>query len=570
MGNFLFDTDYANLGAALTAAAGQVLVISADHTTATPYTVPANTHLLGDGGSIAVTVGDVNALVIGGDGVTIEGVELIGPSSGSTPSAITNANGIEAEGRDNLTVSDCLIRRFDSCGILLLGCRNASLRGNRLYDNRYELSSAADICLYSSDPAGGRVVIAGNFCLSNNSQGIFVDALGYDDDVAVLGNVCIATDSGGDEVDSESLVRRHGIMVGYNSPVDSNGRIVVSGNICRNSQWTGIYLASDDLRRGIVITGNICALNGFEQDTALAGGIYVNGGGVGTLIADNAVCDFRGNPAQYVGSIVVNHTIEGATATLSGNVCDTSSADGIMLKGSARGVHVLGNRTYAIARCDVVEVPSAGQADFGGSRIELNQFVRTNSDAQSVAIQAQDSTRTTYVLGNRLTGFDNEDSGDANAGIVVVGGVGTKPVVAIGNVIEGFHKGIVNYGYLTGRYDALLRFDRNEIRDCAIGMVLGATSEAAVMVVEGNRFIGVATPLSGAGGGLGGYNAGYIGRRDGSRLVLLGLNAAPAIGTWAIGDRAEFTSPSAGGNIGAVCTAAGNAGTWKVYGAIAA
>ena len=570
MGNFLFDSDYGSLSAALTAAAGRVLVISQNHTISAPETVPANTHLFGDGGSITIDVDDENVLEIGGNGVTIEGIEIVGTAS--TPPAEPNVkmgNGIFAEEREDLTVKDCVIHGFNICGILLLGCRDASLRGNRLYGN-VGGTIQADICTYSSTPPGGRVCIEGNFCLSNNSSGIVIDALGYDNDVSVLGNICVTTDDGGDET-TTGYVRRHGIMVGYNSPVAGNGRLAVIGNICRNTQWTGIYVAtSTTLRRGVVISNNVCSRNGIDENTGIAGGIYINVGGAGTLIANNAVYDFLGSAAQYTGSLVVNHTIAGASATLIGNVCDTSTAYGIMLKSRASGTQVIANRTYAIAYSDVVEIPTPGEAGYGGNRIERNEFVRTNADHGAIAIVAQDSTQTTYVLDNAITGFDKNDSDDANVGILVSGGVGTKPVVATGNVVRNFHKGIVNYGYITGRYESLLRFDRNEFVACSTGIVLGATSEAAAMVVEGNRFVGVATPLSGSGGGLGGYSVGYVGRRDGDRLVLLGLNAAPGVGTWAVGDRAEFTAPSAGGNIGAVCTTAGNAGTWKAYGAIAA
>jgi hypothetical protein len=320
----------------------------------------------------------------------------------------------------------------------------------------------------------------------------------------------------------------------------------------------------------VVISNNVCSLNGIDTETTLAGGIYVNGGGIGTLIANNAVYDFRGSAAQYTGSLVVNHTIAGASATLIGNVCDTSTAYGIMLKARANNTLVVANRTYGIAYSDVVEIPTSGQAGYGGSRIERNEFVRTNANYQAVAIVASDSTQTTYILDNTITGFNKDATGSSNVGIYVGGGISTKPVVATGNVIRNFREGIVNYGYLSGRYDSLLRFDRNEIVNCITGIVLGATSEAPVMVAEGNRFIGVTTPLSGTGGGLTAYSVGYVGRRDGARLVLLGLNAAPGVGTWAVGDRAEFTAPTAGGNIGAVCTTAGNAGTWKAYGAIAA
>lgn len=47
-------------------------------------------------------------------------------------------------------------------------------------------------------------------------------------------------------------------------------------------------------------------------------------------------------------------------------------------------------------------------------------------------------------------------------------------------------------------------------------------------------------------------------------------SAAPTTGTWARGDVVWHTAPTAGGNIGWVCTTAGTPGTWKTFGAIAA
>jgi len=46
--------------------------------------------------------------------------------------------------------------------------------------------------------------------------------------------------------------------------------------------------------------------------------------------------------------------------------------------------------------------------------------------------------------------------------------------------------------------------------------------------------------------------------------------AAPASGTYRQGDVIWNTAPSAGGNMGWVCVAAGSPGTWKSFGAIAA
>lgn len=47
-------------------------------------------------------------------------------------------------------------------------------------------------------------------------------------------------------------------------------------------------------------------------------------------------------------------------------------------------------------------------------------------------------------------------------------------------------------------------------------------------------------------------------------------SAAPASGTWAVGDTVFNTAPTAGGFVGWVCTVAGTPGTWKTFGAISA
>jgi hypothetical protein len=50
---------------------------------------------------------------------------------------------------------------------------------------------------------------------------------------------------------------------------------------------------------------------------------------------------------------------------------------------------------------------------------------------------------------------------------------------------------------------------------------------------------------------------------------LLYNSAAPSTGTYIVGDIYYNTTPSAGGNIGWVCTTAGSPGTWKTFGTIA-
>lgn len=57
--------------------------------------------------------------------------------------------------------------------------------------------------------------------------------------------------------------------------------------------------------------------------------------------------------------------------------------------------------------------------------------------------------------------------------------------------------------------------------------------------------------------------------QENGKNVITGT-AAPATGTWAVGDRVYNTAPAAAGNIGWVCTTAGTPGTFKTFGAIAA
>jgi len=52
--------------------------------------------------------------------------------------------------------------------------------------------------------------------------------------------------------------------------------------------------------------------------------------------------------------------------------------------------------------------------------------------------------------------------------------------------------------------------------------------------------------------------------------VRANASAAPATGAWQQGDTLYDTTPSAGGTMGWVCTAAGTPGTWKTFGAIEA
>jgi hypothetical protein len=71
------------------------------------------------------------------------------------------------------------------------------------------------IVLYVTSGGSSRINISKNFCFSNNSQGLYIDAIGVDSDILVEGNICVTLDSTTwAEVASGSLLRRHGIVIG--------------------------------------------------------------------------------------------------------------------------------------------------------------------------------------------------------------------------------------------------------------------------------------------------------------------------------------------------------------------
>ena len=112
-------------------------------------------------------------------------------------------------------------------------------------------------------------------------------------------------------------------------------------------------------------------------------------------------------------------------------------------------------------------------------------------------------------------------------------------------------------------------------RALIFGMVVTIASAGAISVWRPGIYAGLSCidgrPVGSSGGFEGGgVPTGYSsGERQGRNLIVYG-SAAPVAGTWTVGDKVINTAPTAGGNIGWVCTTAGTPGTWKTFGGIAA
>jgi hypothetical protein len=222
-------------------------------------------------------------------------------------------------------------------------------------------------------------------------------------------------------------------------------------------------------------------------------------------------------------------------------------------------------------------VCTAGDATLGGLVVEDNVIHRTNFNFPAVHLFQDAGLRITTVRNNTILGYDKTSGGsvvpavtELNCAIRLF-----RPAVqrVVGNIIQNFHVAVAAVQYYANSRNFTADLSDNRIRDCLVGFGVASNVAATGSTpICGNVFETVTTQISEAfgDGSPGGFPVGYIARKDGNRLVVLDQSATLTNGNWAVGDRMEYTSPTAGGWIGEVCVTAGTPGTWKTYGAVSA
>lgn len=112
--------------------------------------------------------------------------------------------------------------------------------------------------------------------------------------------------------------------------------------------------------------------------------------------------------------------------------------------------------------------------------------------------------------------------------------------------------------YSAARHFSDFICDDNEFEDCTLGIAAQGATTAATVPFCGNIFVNVTTPITNYAGQV----CGYVAERFGTKLIVQTASAAPTTGTWVVGDRALFASAASYAASGAICTVAGNPGTW--------
>lgn len=527
-------------------------------------TVPDFTVIEGKGERSKITMAAATKNVfVAGEGNQFRGLTLIGPNS-SDVSVSFGGCGIYVLDKSNVTIDSCVMSLWTWCGVYVQNSVNVTIKNNVMFSNRQDHVSCGDIVVWQTSN-GGRLLIDGNMCLSNNSQGISLNGIGGSGKTIVVNNICSTLDpatciEGGawSAVAPASCARRHGIIVGYSNNVSD---MLIANNICENTDWTGIYKPGPS-DGPVVIANNICRKNGYDliSGQSIVGGILLRCSG-GESVTGNSVFDFQKTTA---GAITINNgsgSVNSLPVLVSGNTIGNSLGRGILLTTLATNVVVDGNMISGSASNDILIGPTAGNSSATAHTIINNVIYRTNTTTAAINFDQQASDQIVVISRNRLVGYDKtvNTAGNANCGIYRSAN-NTKCEIT-DNVISNFYHGIHHAAYLSGRITNY-RIARNSFRNCTNGISASATTTAGIAFFEGNTFADIVTA----------NYAGPLGYAIGMDAKLFGSNVhvysatKPATRTWVKGDIAWNTAPGALGPMGWLCVADGTPGTWIALG----
>lgn len=526
------------------------------------FTVPDGVDVIGNGRQswVRQTVAGKN-IFIPGNHCTISRLRMEFGVDGNNLD-FTKQNAVFGNGKIGVAVTDCFIRLRSICsGVQLRDCYQPRITGNVIWGGVWDGSTggpaaaASDIVCYSI-VGGGRAQIAGNFCLSNNSQGIYFSALGKDADAVVAANLCIAMDAAFGYA-AAGGARRHGIVANYNG--SSQTRISLSGNICTNTRWTGIYIQGSGASTGgrILASGNVIWRVGYETGNPLSGGIFVTSNG-GEAITGNIISDFQGDLAATGGVTVTCPAVGGvAGTTVSDNTILGSLASGVAVVNRALGVAVTDNTILNSTGSDVTVSLTAGDTAVGGITVDDNTIWRSNTASPSISFDQQSGLVRSSVSNNKIRGTSDAIS-STNVGVSLSG---QAPVVdVLENKIDKFGYGINFANYFAGstRYFEQVGLERNRISNCSQGIGASALDAHTVVPAVDNVFSNCTARLG--TGTIGGSACLYIARRLGLKLEIA-VTAIPTVGTFVVGDRAINQAGTIGQPKAWQCTTAGSPGT---------
>lgn len=314
---------------------------------------------------------------------------------------------------------------------------------------------------------------------------------------------------------TDSSAKNPGINIGPNSYAQQSGRIVVVNNLVRQAAGLGIAVVGN---AGVV--GGDDDVNNGENTQDYVSDILISG----NIIEGVSTWDMQTNPALGDGIYSRNFR----NLVVSDNIVKETDGYGIRLRGQAG-----------------TEVPNSQYLTVSNNRVE------------SAGLYG-------YLLGDGFVGpaifmgNSTTNSGSFGFSLNATSGGGAS-LTFTGNAVDN----AVDYGFHF-RYWNILTADGNHANGITGNSRGFYPQDIASLSKFSSNSTNATTPLFGAGTSL----IQDFGNTWNPRVQY--RTSVPTVGTWAVGDIVYNSTPTAGGTVGWVCTAAGTPGTWKTFGTIAA
>lgn len=555
-----------------TVAIAAAFASGATHITAAPgtylvtdeFTIPAGVTFDARGAKFVQTVAAKNIFKFNSShGAKLLNVVLEGYVTNTGP-AFELANGVYAFGSDRIEIRGCTIHGFEYNGIFLRNCNDYVVDGNLLHSNRYINSTSADILAYSTALSRGGL-ITGNRCHSNNSQGIYIGAGGFDADCTIKGNRCITLDSSFAEVATPNVKRRHGIQIGYGGT--SHRRHIVVGNVIKVTSSTGIYYQGhyDTSSGSILIAYNYIKDTGIDTVQApLSSGITLACQGEGDVVVGNVIeGTFVGGVIGTSAGISLQPNTGGIAVStnrhtlIQGNTVTNLAGSGIQAINEAVNVTISDNRITGAGVASIfVSIQPIGGSPHS-CRIINNSIRHSVDTTAAIHLAATAGSGSIEVRGNEIVGPNNTTNNVNNSGVFIANSATAGNQITVeGNFIRNFRAGVATGFYLASALpDVVVK--NNRFVDLHTGIAAGGTGGR--LVGTGNEYKNCTANTG--GGPLAGVSNAWEGSTvNGSFQTYLA--AAPTTGVWSVGDRVQRNPPAVGQPKAWSCTVAGVPGTW--------
>lgn len=311
----------------------------------------------------------------------------------------------------------------------------------------------------------------------------------------------------------------------------------------------------------VTITGNVIKNLTGASAAQTEHGIWVRNCIDDLVVSNNVI-----KTVPRIGVYVQSHT---GNAAISGNTVMGAGAQGINMNVTGK-VTVIGNVVESTASTGILAASSVGESTIVSGNIVRN--VSGNSASNLYGIDSGAMTNGEYTLVNNIIeSIANSGAGSAFGARIQYGSVSdANSFVMTGNTIQSTEESGVFLSNINGVISNNYFKSVNTSGVTSQGAIfINGTSQIGFVQITGNRVGSTTAPFPTTGGASGDSmrNNGKISEVGNSwQAWQITRSAIPTAGTWKVGDIVWNSAPTAGGNIGWICTTAGTPGTWTPFG----